>query len=187
MLPYLYLPLLAFLHDGCLSSSQVDPGLFRHLNTFLQSTMNGKGRMEVVNFAVMAEGITADAFASETIQTSTSSRGAAVVAHPSTSLHPTTQSAVGQQPSPLSPHSDALAAPAGVGAAATGLAPAATGPVGAAAVPTAVPRKSPGWVGRREEGLIGGPGISWNPAVFLLQRLRNGWVTAGGCDEGMAL
>uniref|UniRef100_A0A7S3VGJ4 SBDS family rRNA metabolism protein n=1 Tax=Dunaliella tertiolecta TaxID=3047 RepID=A0A7S3VGJ4_DUNTE len=122
----------------------VDPGLFRHLNTFLQSTMNGKGRMEVVNFAVMAEGITADAFASETIQTSTSSRGAAVVAHPSTSLHPTTQSAVGQQPSPLSPHSDALAAPAGVGAAATGLAPAATGPVGAAAVPTAVPRKSPG-------------------------------------------
>lgn len=41
---------------------QLDPGAFRPLHDFLQSTTERQGRLEVVNMAVMCEGATADEF-----------------------------------------------------------------------------------------------------------------------------
>ncbi|KAJ9524185.1 hypothetical protein QJQ45_004976 [Haematococcus lacustris] len=44
---------------------QVEPGLFRQLHAFMQSTARGKGRLEVISFAVTAEGASADEFGAQ--------------------------------------------------------------------------------------------------------------------------
>ncbi|KAG2444446.1 hypothetical protein HXX76_001199 [Chlamydomonas incerta] len=47
----------------CVVVAQVEPGVFRDLNNFMQTTARGAGRLEVLSLAVMAEGATADEFA----------------------------------------------------------------------------------------------------------------------------
>lgn len=54
---------MVLIHQGCAGSPQVDPGVFREMHTFMQSTTKGRGRVEVVSFAVTAEGATAEEFA----------------------------------------------------------------------------------------------------------------------------
>ncbi|GIL54427.1 hypothetical protein Vafri_9964 [Volvox africanus] len=47
----------------CTVVAQVEPGAFRNLHTFMQTSTRGTGRLEVLSLAVMAEGASADEFA----------------------------------------------------------------------------------------------------------------------------
>lgn len=84
------IPLTLVVAHACL---QVEPGVFRDLHTFMQSSMKGKGRVEVLSFAVTAEGATADEFAASSSQQQvtraslpTPEPGATVLGSPSHSI-----------------------------------------------------------------------------------------------------
>ncbi|GLI61502.1 hypothetical protein VaNZ11_003831 [Volvox africanus] len=47
----------------CTVVAQVEPGAFRNLHNFMQTSTRGTGRLEVLSLAVMAEGASADEFA----------------------------------------------------------------------------------------------------------------------------
>ncbi|GIL92274.1 hypothetical protein Vretimale_18438 [Volvox reticuliferus] len=47
----------------CAVVAQVEPGAFRNLHSFMQTSTRGIGRLEVLSLAVMAEGASADEFA----------------------------------------------------------------------------------------------------------------------------
>ena len=51
--------------------------MFRELHTFMQGTTKGRGRIEVLSFAVTAEGTTADEFAQTAAASSTGAGGGA--------------------------------------------------------------------------------------------------------------
>lgn len=52
---------------------QVEPGLFRELHSFMTSATRGRGRVEVLSFAVTAEGASSQQFAAASIASSCSS------------------------------------------------------------------------------------------------------------------
>ncbi|KAG2493699.1 hypothetical protein HYH03_008213 [Edaphochlamys debaryana] len=113
--------------------AQVEPGVFRELHTFMQTTCRGAGRLEVLSLAVMADGATAEEFATWGAATQGSTgRGAAPAPAPAPAAAPAAVPAAGPGPG----------SEANVAAAAAGRAPVAV----------------PGASSRREAGAAGGGG-----------------------------